>query len=73
MLTSEQRMTRYFAQSGRKDLTPRQRRRIQHKRFHQSGGALVRRHQRAQVRATQAAKRAELKRFRLGVDAAAAS
>jgi hypothetical protein len=59
MLDDRQRTDRYFAQTGRKDLTPRQRRRVQHKRFHQSGGALVRRHQRAQVRATQAAKRAE--------------
>lgn len=72
MLDDRQRAGRYLAQTGRTELTPRQRRRIRHKENRQSAAAQVRRDQAAEVRAVQVAKRAEQKRFRIGVKAAAA-
>ena len=62
MLDDRQRIGRYLAQSGRTELTPRQRRRIRHKEGHQSLSATLRRN---------TVMREKQERFRASVMAAA--
>lgn len=52
MLTDYQRVQRYLAQTGRRSLTPGQRRRCQHKLGHQMEEAAARRDGVAKIRAS---------------------
>ncbi|MFE0071068.1 hypothetical protein ACFWYW_19755 [Nonomuraea sp. NPDC059023] len=62
MLNDDQRRTRYFAQTGRSELTPRQRRRVRHKDNHQSALAVIARDEKtkAKVAAAEVRKRSAL-------------
>lgn len=68
MLTYEQRVERYLAQTGRtwrsarESLTPRQRRRANHKRLHQWDVAVERRAERSAARQEARRKRAQERR-----------
>ncbi|MGR6922664.1 hypothetical protein ACU635_51135 [[Actinomadura] parvosata] len=57
MLSEFARASRYFAQTGRSQITARQRRRIKHKRNHQSTSATDARESRSAARAVLAAAR----------------
>ncbi|MGW5259612.1 hypothetical protein ACWEQG_01475 [Microbispora sp. NPDC004025] len=57
MLDRDQRADRYRAQTGRRELTPRQRRRIDHKDGHQSPEATGRREDARKARAERRALR----------------
>lgn len=57
MLDNHQRGDRYLAQTGRRELTPRQRRRALHKAGHQSNEAVVAREAAATARAELRARR----------------
>ncbi|MGI5161445.1 hypothetical protein [Microbispora sp. CA-102843] len=57
MLDRDQRADRYRAQTGRNELTPRQRRRSDHKDGHQSLGAAIAREVKSEARAERRARR----------------
>ncbi|HEY9373165.1 hypothetical protein [Streptomyces sp.] len=70
MLDDAARKHHYLTQTGRRELTPRQKRRAYKKWLHQSQEAAARREGVAAIRRSAAERKAERARFRLGVQAA---